>query len=187
MGDVSPFIIFAGVSSDNTSAANIRNNIENITAQYNIEDANYIDVIDERASLNNLTTTFELYKVHYGDWLDRDGNAFGDTQAVVDYINEEVTVGSNNLIGESQLARTATGLPDTILCSAGSPFTYTATYSNGIGYFWDESSFPAGVEVSRFDQRKISGTIAQIGTYTINFEITNKNGILPTNVTIQVL
>ena len=187
LGDLSPYIFFEGRSSDNTSSANIKNNIDSITVDYNSDDSDYIDIIDNSMTINNNHTTYELYKVHYSDWLDMDGNSFGDADAVYNYISAEIASGISNIASGASLAQPRIAGQNFILASLNSPFTYDATHINGIGYYWDESSFPTGVEVSRFDRRKLTGTITQIGTYNINFEISNRNGIVPSTVTIQVL
>jgi hypothetical protein len=187
LGDLSPYIFFTGRASDNTSSANVKNNIDSITVDYNTDDTDYIDIIDDIMTINNNHPTYEVYKVHYSEWLDADGNSFGDAAAVVDYINDEIAASASTITGENSLAQPRIGGQNFILASLNAPFTYDATHINGIGYYWDESSFPTGVEVSRYDRRKLNGTISQVGTYIIDLEISNRNGILPTNVTIQVL
>ena len=187
LGDLSPYIFFTGRASDNTSSANVKNNIDSITVDYNTDDTDYIDIIDDIMTINNNHTTYEVYKVHYSEWLDADGNFFGDAAAVVDYINDEIAASASSITSENSLAQPRIGGQNFILASLNAPFTYDATHINGIGYYWDESSFPTGVEVSRYDRRKLNGTIGQVGIYNINLEISNRNGILPASVTIQVL
>ena len=187
LGELSPYIFFTGRSSDNSSSANVKNNIDSISVDYNTEDIDYIDIIDNTMTINNNHITYEIYKVHYSEWLDADGNFFGDADAVVDYINSEISTTLSSIVSENSLAQPRIGNQNSILASVNSPFTYDATHLNGIGYYWDESSFPTGVEVSRYDRRKLYGTITQIGTYNINLEISNRNGILPSTITIQVL
>lgn len=187
LGDLSPYIFLTGRDSNNTSAANIKNNIDSISVGYNLDDSDYIDIIDNNMTINNINTTYELYKIHYSEWLDADGNSFGDADAVVDYINAEISTSTSSITSENSLAQPRIGNQNSILASVNSPFTYDATHINGIGYYWDQSSFPAGLEVSRYDRRKLNGTISQVGTYTINLEVSNRNGILPANVIIQVL
>ena len=187
LGELSPYIFFTGKTSDNTSSANVKNNIDSITVDYNTYDSDYIDVIDDTMTINNNHITYEIYNVHYSEWLDADGNSFGDADSVIDYINAEMTSSTANIVSENSLAQPRIGNQNSILASVNSPFTYDATHINGIGYYWDESSFPTGLEVSRYDRRKLNGSISQVGTYIINFEISNRNGILPSTVTIQVL
>jgi hypothetical protein len=187
LGDSSPYIYFKGVTSDGTTATRITNNVSTISIGLNAEDADYIDIIDDDLTFSNTDTTYELYKVHYSEWLDSDGFDFGDADAVVDYINAEITSAITGITGIISLATPRTVNQDLLVVPANTAFTYDATYSNGIGYYWDEATFPAGVEVSRYDQRILIGTITQSGTYVINFEVSNRNGIVAANVNIQVL
>ncbi len=187
LGELSPYIFFTGRASDNTSSANVKNNIDSITIDYNTDDADYIDIIDDIMTINNNHTTYEVYKVHYSEWLDADGNSFGDAAAVVDYVNDDIAASAFSITSEHSLAQPRIGGQNFILASPNAPFTYDATHINGIGYYWDESSFPTGVEVSRYDRRKLNGTISQVGLYTINLEVSNLKGILPVSITIQVL
>ena len=187
LGELSPFILFTGRASDGTTSSSGKIQIDQVTVLYNTDDADYIDIIDDRLSISNNHTTYDIYKVHYSDWVDGDGNAFGDADAVVGHILAGISTITSSINEDNSLAQPRIGNQNTILTSANSPFIYDATFVNGIGYYWDESTFPTGVEVSRYDRRKIGGTISQVGTYIINLEIANKNGIVPTDVTIEVL
>ena len=186
LGDVSPFIIFTGSTTDNTTAVNIVNRTRTTTAQYNIDDGDYVDIIDEAATNNNNHTTFELYKVHYSEWLDADSNTFGSAENVIQYIEQRIEASEAAIEFTQTTAHTLNGIPDTVNASVGIAFTYNANYYNGVSYFWDEDSFPAGVEVSRYDRRRISGIVTQTGSYTINFQVANHNGTVPTSVIVDV-
>ena len=185
LGDVSPFIIFTGSTTDNTTAVNIVNRTRTTTAQYNIDDGDYVDIIDEAATTNNNYTTFELYKVHYSEWLDADSNTFGSAENVIQYIEQRIEASEAAIEFAQATPHTLAGIPDTVNASVGIAFTYNANYYNGVSYFWDEDSFPVGVEVSRYDRRRISGIVTQTGTYTINFQVANHNGTVPTSVIVD--
>jgi len=187
LGSHSPFILFTGMSSDGTSSANGKIGVDEITVLSNISNADHIDIIDDRLTISNNHITYDIYNVHYSEWVDSDGNSFGDADAVIDYIQEEIDTIITTVNQDISLAQPRIGNQNNILVSVNSSFTYDASYINGIGYYWDESTFPTGVEVSRYDRRKIGGTISQVGTYVIGLEIANKNGIVPTDVTIEVL
>ena len=186
LGDVSPFIIFTGSTTDNTTAVNIVNRTRTTTAQYNIDDGDYVDIVDEAATINNNHTTFELYKVHYSEWLDADSNTFGSAENVIQYIEQRIEASEAAIEFAQSAAHTLNGIPDTVNASVGIAFTYNANYYNGVSYFWDEDSFPVGVEVSRYDRRRISGIVTQTGSYTINFQVANHNGTVPTSVIVDV-
>lgn len=187
LGTLSPLIIFTGRTSDNISAVNGANRIGSISVQYNIDDADYVDIVDNHAtSGNGGHTTFELLKVHYSEWEDGDGNSFGSAMNVVQYIEQQVVQSQNEIALSQANPHTLTGLPETVNASVGVAFTYNANYYNGISYFWDEASFPAGVEVSRYDRRRISGIVTQTGTYDIEFQVTGHNGTSLTKVIVDV-
>ena len=186
LGSLSPFIMFEGRTSDDSTAANRVNRINGISAQYNTDDADYVDIVDDSLSTANNNTTYELYKVHYDDWLDIDGNSFGSAENVIQYIQQQVTASQDRIAFSQATAYTLAGIPDTVNASVGIAFTYNANYYNGVSYFWDEASFPSGVEVSRYDRRRISGIVTQTGTYTINFQVANHNGTVPTSVIVDV-
>ena len=187
LGTLSPLIIFTGKTSDDTSAANGANRISAISVQYNIDDADYVDIVDNQAtSSNGGHTTFELLKVHYSEWEDGDGNSFGSATNVVQYIEQQIVQSQNEITFSQTHPHTVTGLPETVNASVGVAFTYNANYYNGISYFWDEASFPAGVEVSRYDRRRISGIVTQTGTYDIEFQVTGHNGTSLTKVIVDV-
>jgi hypothetical protein len=187
LGTLSPLIIFTGKTSDNISAVNGANRIGSISVQYNIDDADYVDIVDNHAtSGNGGHTTFELLKVHYSEWEDGDGNSFGSATNVVQYIEQQVVQSQNRIALSQANPHTLTGIAETVNASVGVAFTYNANYYNGISYFWDEASFPAGVEVSRYDQRRISGIVTQTGTYDIEFQVTGHNGTSLTKVIVDV-
>lgn len=186
LGTYSPLILFTGKALDGTTSANGTNRINGISVQYNTDDADYVDIIDDSLTTSNNHTTFDVYKVHYSEWLDVDGNSFGSAENVVQYIEQQITASQDRISFSQATAHTLTGIPETVSASVGVAFTYNANYYNGVSYFWDEASFPSGVEVSRYDRRRISGIVTQTGSYTINFQVANHNGTVPTSVIVDV-
>jgi hypothetical protein len=63
-----------------------------LSAVINSDDSNRIDVVNDIRSANDADTQYEFYAVNYTDFADKDGNAFADAQAAVDYINLEANV-----------------------------------------------------------------------------------------------
>ena len=88
LGTHSPLILFTGRALDGTASANGTNRINGISVQYNTDDADYVDIIDDSLTTSNNHTTFDVYKVHYSEWLDVDGNSFGSAENVVQYIEQ---------------------------------------------------------------------------------------------------
>ncbi len=187
LGPLSPVILFTGSASDGTASANGANRINGISVLYNTDDADYVDVIDDRLTVSNGNhTTYDIYKVHYSEWLDSDGNSFGSAENVIQYIEQEIIATQDRIAFAQSTAHTSTGSPDTVNATVGIAFTYNANYYNAISYFWDEASFPAGVDVSRYDRRRISGIITQTGSYDIEFQVTGHNGTSLTKVIVDV-
>ena len=181
MGNESPSIAFIGVTSDRTSSATYLHQADAITPEV---DGDNVNIIDEWLTANNGGgIIYDLYGVHYSEYRDIYGNAFSDPVGVASHINE-ITAG----IVTAMYIRRSLPLGDshTVNTTVGTPFTYNAVYTGGVSYYWDEASFPNGVDVSRFDRRKISGIITQTGTYTINFDVVNRIGTRSTSVDIVV-
>jgi len=63
-----------------------------LSAVINADDPTRLDVINDIRSANDADTQYEFYAVSYTEFSDKDGNAFVDTQAAVDYINLEANV-----------------------------------------------------------------------------------------------
>ena len=179
-------MLFTGSASDGTTSTNGANRIDGITAQYNTDDSDYVDIVDDGLTTSNNHTTYDVFKVHYSEWLDIDGNSFGSAENVIQYIQQQVTASQDRIAFAQTTAHTLTGIAETVNASVGVAFTYNANYHNGVSYFCDEESFPAGVKVSRYDRRRISGIVTQTGSYTINFHVANHNGTVPTSVIVDV-
>ena len=63
-----------------------------LSAQINALDSNAVDVINDIRTANDPNTQYEFYSISYTEFLDKDGNAFADAQATVDYINANANV-----------------------------------------------------------------------------------------------
>lgn len=63
-----------------------------LSAVINENDSNRIDIINDIRSSNSADIAYEFYAVSYEDFADKDGNAFANAQAAVDYINAEANV-----------------------------------------------------------------------------------------------
>ncbi len=66
-----------------------------LSAEINSEDGNRIDIINDVRTQTDGTTAYEFYAVLYTDFADKDGTAFANAQAAVDYINENANVANN--------------------------------------------------------------------------------------------
>ena len=63
-----------------------------LSAEINSIDSNAVDVINDIRTANDPNTQYEFYSINYTEFLDKDGNAFADAQAAVDYINTNANV-----------------------------------------------------------------------------------------------
>ena len=63
-----------------------------LSGQINELDANAVDVINDIRTANDENTQYEFYGIDYTEFLDKDGNAFADAQAAVEYINANANV-----------------------------------------------------------------------------------------------
>ena len=66
-----------------------------LSAEINSEDSNRIDIINDIRTQTGGVTAYEFYAVLYTDFADKDGTAFANAQAAVDYINENANVANN--------------------------------------------------------------------------------------------
>jgi hypothetical protein len=76
-----------------------------LSAQINSLDSNAVDVINDIRTANDENTQYEFYSINYTEFLDKDGNAFADAQATVDYINANA-----NVLGLSDSGTSLTGI-----------------------------------------------------------------------------
>lgn len=183
-GERSPFISFVGLSSDSsTSTSNINSRI-NIEAQLS-GDTDRVDVVNRMATHTEGSDIYELYSIHYTDWRDFDNNPFTSAVGVVSAINDYPYAfnDGHNALQPSLKAGSPTGYSLT----SGNPYTLKIEYDGAGRYYWDQSTLPPGMDISRYDNRIIEGTPTTTGTYIVDFEIGNAFGTFPETVTIAVV
>ena len=183
-GAGSPLIIFEGSASDGTTSANIVNSVVRVEARVNSLDSDYLEILDLFATTANGFDTLDVQPLHYSEWEDRDGNTFANTGDVKGYIDGFKPA---YLASRRASKATPTILPISVSVSSGSSFSATVNNLTYGAIFWDESTFVSGVEVSRFDRRKISGTISSTGTYNFGYTVANLNGNSVGIVTVTVV
>ena len=182
-GERSPFISFVGLSSDGSGS------ISNFSIRSNIEakvngSGQHVDIVDRISSEARGIDILELGGVHYTDWRDFDNNTFSSAVGVASFINDyqyNINDGKNVL---EPLRKN--GHPTAYSLTSGSQYSLKIEY-DGVGrYYWDESSIPPGMDISRYDNRIIEGTPTTPGTYTVYFELGNAFGLFPQSLDITV-
>lgn len=184
-GDGSPVISFVGLTTDGNSAADTYNNIFGITPQINGSNSDAVDIVDDNATTTSGNGIFVLKGVPYTEWRDRQGSSFASANDVLTYIQDEIFV-ANELL-QNRIS-TPIGIGTSINVGLNSFFEFDGSLQGGSGYFWDRNTFPSpSIEVSRSDRRKISGIVTLPGTYQVDYEVANINGITTTFVLINVV
>ena len=182
-GDTSPYIFFTGSSSDGNTAASVRNYIITVTAQLDPANSDNVQVKDLYLSEGNGYDTFEVQSTPYTEWVDHEDNTFASATEVVDYINLSISQGVDQVDDLIATPRVGSG-SNLYGVGVNNLFTVDGSIDLGVSYYWDETTFPNGVEVSRYDRRKITGIITEVGTYTVAYEVVNPNGITTTSLDI---
>ena len=183
-GERSPFISFVGLSSDGSSATS------NINSRINIEaklsgDTDRVDVLYRITTHTVGSDVLELFGVHYTDWRDFDNNTFTSAVGVVSAINDYQYAFND---GHNALEPTLkAGNPVAYNLSTGSPYSLKLEYDGAGRYYWDQSTIPPGMDISRYDNRIIEGTPTTPGTYLVDFELGNAFGTFPQTVSITVV
>lgn len=139
---------------------------------------NNINVLNENMSVGSGVSIYTLRDVPYTDFLDAEGNAFGSVAETANYINNAASVGT------LRFPQSSVGLAITV--ASGNAFEYEARYDRGTSYYWDNVTFPTGVDVSSGDSRKLEGTVNTPGTYFISLEVANFFGITTSTITLNV-
>lgn len=166
-------IIFDGVSADGQTSANIVNHRARVQARISSIDSNLVEVVDllQRNSLGG--EILDIGSVHYDQWLDADGNTFqnaGDVVGYIDGLRLSYIATRLNLTAAPTIGSVETTV------GVGNSFVLAVEGSSYGAIYWDESTFVSGVEVSRYDRRKISGTISSTGVYNFGYTLSNING-----------
>ena len=130
------------------------------------------------------TTVYELFNVHYSNFIDDNDEAFNDASEVADYINDKAELLAENV--SLRFSRLNVGF-STISVSSGVAFTHSVTDPGLLSIFWNRDTFPSGVSVSPFDRRKITGTISSVGDYYLAYDKSNAVGITTSSLHIEVV
>ena len=137
-----------------------------------------ISILNENLSVGSGVSIFLLKDIPYTRFMDSDGVHFANVGAAVSYINDASSVGTERLRTNINSL--------TFNVTSGQSFEYNALFQRASSYYWDETSFPAGVQVSVADNRKLYGTISSTGTYYISLEVSNYFGVTSETVTLVV-
>lgn len=158
----------------------VRDNFEDPNGQrfVGISSGDNISILNENLTVGSGVSIFLMRDVPYTRFMDSDGVDFANVGAAVSYINDASSVGTE------RLRKTINSLTYNI--TAGQSFEYNALFTRASSYYWDETSFPAGVQVSAADNRKLYGTISSTGSYYISLEVANYFGIKEETVTLVV-
>ena len=181
----SPFISFLGITADGTTCASQYNLVTNIDPQINGTDPTAVDIVNlELTSQNGGTPIYELEGVTFDEWRDDDNLPFADANEVLLYIDSliDTTVSTLNKIGSSPV-----GIDTVTTWVANSPINYQFLVDGAVSYYWNESTFPAGLSVSVFDNRIVTGSVAAVGTYPLECEVANNAGITTDILTIEIV
>ena len=143
-----------------------------------ISSGNNISILNENLSVGSGVSIFLMRDIPYTRFMDSDGVDFANVGAAVSYINDASSVGATRLRSNINSL--------TFNVTSGQSFEYNALFQRASSYYWDESSFPAGVQVSSADNRKLYGTISSTGTYYISLEVANYFGLSSETVTLIV-
>ena len=176
---------FIGVSSTGQSAPSSIIPVDSVAASVSIANTNGVNITNERVGDNQGgLTAYELHNVDYRDFRGDNNSSFTSAEAVADYINTEIQLIQDNIILRY------TKLPNTvgILTVAHSvQFQYKLPDAGILSVFWDETTFPSGVDVSHFDNRILNGTITTPGDYYLEYDKTNATGITTSTLHIEVI
>ena len=180
-GENSPFIAFLGISSIGQSSPSNLVSVNGINA--GTTGSNLVNVENTFETDRSDTTFYELFNVHYSNFIDDNNEAFNDASEVADYINDkaELLAGNTSL----RFSRLNVGVT-TIAVSSGVAFTHSITDAGLLSIFWDRDTFPSGVAVSPFDRRKVTGTISSVGDYYLSYDKANAVGITTSSLHIEV-
>lgn len=177
-------IIFDGVSADGQGSVNIVNHRARVQARISSLDPDLVEVVDLLQRNSAGGEILDVSGVHYDQWLDADDNTFQNAGDVVGYID-----GLRLSFIATRLAALATPRIGNveILVGVGSSFELAVEGTSYGAIYWDESTFVPGVEVSRYDRRKISGTISSTGVYNFGYTLSNINGNSSGTAVVNVL
>ena len=183
-GENSPFMGFIGISSTGQSSPSSIVSVDSITANVSVANTNGVTIINSNIGENQDVIAYELHNVDYRDFRDDNNSSFISAESVVDYINTEIQLITDNIILRY------TKLPNTVgilTVAQNVQFQYKLPDPGVLSIFWDESTFPSGVDVSHFDNRILHGTITTTGDYYLEYDKTNATGITTSTLHIEVI
>ena len=181
-GNNSPFISFVGLTTDLSRSSSNVNFVDNIRAELSA-DSDRINIVNQRATERSSTTIYELEDVHYTDWEDGAGNFFSDAGSVVSFINNV----AYDFDSPFDILMPRLSGTDTFLLSANTPYDLPVVFESGVRYYWDPTNIPPGMDISRYDNRRLEGTPTTPGTYIIGLEVGSSYSNIQTTVTVIVI
>lgn len=185
-GDKSVFIGLEGFDSNEQQPASGYMNIFAARARICTQDPDAVDIVDDALSASDPAgnSILELQRTHHTELIGVEGETFTSSAGFVTYFNNLV---ANQIIKVGQFTGVATHSPVSIVAGLGSAFDYTFVADQGCSYHWNETSFPPGLTLSHFDNRRIIGTPTNAGAYRIDVEVRNQCGILSTHLDVNVV
>lgn len=183
LGDRSLIISLAGSTADGTSSVDQWVRIDSLSVTYGV-DPDTINVVDDNLTTTENTTMYYLHGVHYSEWLDTDGNTFPDSQSVVNYIQNIINSANEyyNIV-----PRLSVGSTTEFNIPVNTNFSSKVEFDNAINYFWERSDFQGSVDVSRFDNRVITGIITTPALYEYTLNVQTITGISSVSVYLNVV
>lgn len=176
---------FIGLSSTGQSSPNSLIAVDSVSANVSAANTNGVNIINDRVGENQGgIIAYELHNIDYRDFRGDNNSSFISAESVVDYINTEIQLIKDNIILRY------TKLPNTVgilTVAHDVQFQYKLPDPGILSLFWDESTFPPGVDVSHFDNRIINGTITTTGDYYLYYDKTNATGITTSTLHIEVI
>ena len=183
-GENSPFMGFIGVSSEGQSSPSSIVSVDAITASVSAANTNGINITNSNVGENQDGAAYELHNVDYRDFRGDNNSPFTSAESVADYINSEIQLITDNIILRY------TKLPNTVgilTVAQNVQFQYKLPDPGVLSIFWDENTFPSGVDVSHYDNRIIQGIISTVGDYYLEYEKTNATGITTSTLHLEII
>ena len=175
---------FIGVSSEGQSSPSSIVSVDAITASVSAANTNGINITNSNVGENQDGAAYELHNVDYRDFRGDNNSPFTSAESVADYINSEIQLITDNIILRY------TKLPNTVgilTVAQNVQFQYKLPDPGVLSIFWDENTFPSGVDVSHYDNRIIQGIISTVGDYYLEYEKTNATGITTSTLHLEII
>lgn len=183
LGDRSLIVSLVGSTADGTSSVDQWVRVDSLSVTYGV-DPDAINIIDNNLTTTENTTMYYLQEVHYSEWLDSDGNTFPDSQSVVNYIQNIINNANDyyNIV-----PRLSVGSTTEFTIPVNTNFSSKVEFDNAVNYFWERSDFQGSVDVSRFDNRVITGIISTAALYEYTLNVQTITGISSVSVYLNVV